>query len=209
MNKLPKEKRDKLILVVVGTIGIFAALYLSVVNTQHSALAEYADQTEAAKEKLAKAERWLRMGPAVQAKLSACRRELEQKQESMAPVDKFKWFYNTLDQFLAHHHVRLVDITREPEIGELGSLPKFPYQAASFGVKLSARYHDFGAFLADFENQFPDMRVQNLELQPEASPQAMAPGGKDARAVQHRPASAETLTITMRVVTLIKPSVPL
>src|SRR5262249_10267395 len=148
-----------------------------------------------------------RMGPTVQSKLAACRKELERKQESMAPVDKFKWFYNTLDQFIARHHVHLIDITREPEVGELGTLPKFPYQAASFGVKLSARYHDFGAFLADFENQFPDMRVQNVELQPDATLPAAAATGKDMRAGQRRPGGAETLTITMRVVTLIKPSV--
>lgn len=206
MNKLTKEKRDKLILVGLATAAVLAGLYFLVISAQRAALDDYADRTEAAKEKVAKAERWLRLAPGIQSRLAACRAELESKQETMAPVDKFKWFYNTLDHFRAQRRVKLVDITREPEISDLGVLPKFPYQAASFGVKLKARFHDFGAFLADFENAFPDMRVQNLEIEPEGGLRAGArePVVRD----RHGPAS-EDLAITMRVVTLIKPTLPL
>jgi hypothetical protein len=146
------------------------------------------------------------MAPTIDSRLAACRRELEAKQENMAPVDKFKWFYNTLDHFRAQHRVKLIDITREPEIGDIGVLPKFPYQAASFGVKLNARFHDFGAFLADFENAFPDMRVQNLEIEPESGMHTL---GKEPVVSEHHGRATENLAITMRVVTLIKPTAPL
>ena len=79
-------------------------------------------------------------------------------------------------------------------------LPKFPYQAASFGVKLAARYHDFGAFLADFENRFPYMRVQNLHLEPVSAAPA-----EEALSAGERQSHRRTLAITMRVVTLVKP----
>ena len=62
-------------------------------------------------------------GPERSSRLGNCRKELETKQEDMAPLEKFKWFYNTLERFLAQRPVKLVDITREPEIGELGVLP--------------------------------------------------------------------------------------
>jgi hypothetical protein len=210
MNKLSKEKRDKLLLVSVGTAALLAILYFLVISTQKVALQECVDKTEAAKATLTKSERWLRMAPSIESRLQTHRSELETTQENMAPVDKFKWFYNTLDQFLTKHQVQLVDITREPEVGEVGVLPKFPFQAATFGVKLNAYYHEFGTFLADFENQFPLMRVQNLEMEPGSSPRASVKektASSSKRPLAEAPASpSERLAITMRVVTLVKPS---
>jgi hypothetical protein len=203
MNKLSKEKRDRLMLVALGTGGVLAALYFLVISAQNMALAEYAEKTEAAKEKLAKAERWLRMAPGIQAKLDGSRRELQARQEDMAPTDKFKWFYDTLEKFLAQRHVKLIDITREPEISDVGTLPKFPYQAATFGVKLNARYHDLGGFLADFENEFPYMRVKNLVIEPEG---VSTIGQIQAHAPSGRSRNPESLAITLRVVTLVKPN---
>jgi len=87
----------------------------------------------------------------------------------------------------------------------VGNLPKFPYQAATFGVKLSARYHDFGRFLADFENEFPYLRVKNLEVAPEAAKF----GVREEAGLDQRLRSQESLLINMRVVTLIKPAAPL
>lgn len=203
MNKLSKEKRDRLLLVCLGTAAILCALYLLVVTAQRTALAACAEQTDLAKDKLAKAERWLRMAPGIQSRLEACRQELASRQEQMAPLDKFKWFYNTLEGFLTRHQVKLIDITREPQVGEVGVLPKFPYQAAVFGVKLRARYHDFGKFLADFENEFPYMRVQNIEIEPEILSQASS--FTETSEQERRASVSEALAINMRVVTLVKP----
>jgi len=206
MNKISKEKRDKLVLVALGTAAVLGALYFLVVSTQQTALQDYADKTDVTKEKLAKAERWQRMASSVKARLAASRAELEAKQDQMAPVDKFKWFYNTMETFLAQHRVRLVDITREPEIGEVGVLPNFPYQAASFGVKLTGHYHDVCNFLAEFENHFPYMRVQNVEIEPETATKIAT---KDSHGSVSQAAIPEELAVTLRVVTLIKPNTPL
>jgi len=85
-------------------------------------------------------------------------------------------------------------------------LPKFPFQSATFGVKISGRFHDFGAFLAKFENKFPYMRVQNIELELEGA----GKGASKESVPQETEASAsEPLAITMRIVTLVKPSVVL
>jgi len=221
MSKLTKEKRDKLLLVGLGFAAVLVALDLFVISAQQTALQSAAQSADATKEKLAKAERWLRMGRSVETRLNAARKELAVRQEQMAPMDKFKWFYNTVEKCLAQHHVKLVDITKEPEVGEVWLLPKFPYQAATFGVKMTALYHDFGSFLVDFENQFPYMRVQNLELETESgAAKALAKGaeahplpGKSAPAsdgkVEPVASASEELAITMRVVTLIKPNLPL
>lgn len=191
-------------LVAIGTGAVLAALYLLVVSGQRAALADYATKIDSEKQKLEKAERWLRMASSIETRLGAIQKDLDGKQEHMAPVDKFKWFYNTLESALARHKVRLVDITRDPELGEVGVLPRFPYRAATFGVKLLASFHEYGAFLAEFENQFPYMRVQNLQIEPEGGSESAL---QEAAPLPLRPpGSRETLAITMRVVTLVKPS---
>ena len=74
---------------------------------------------------------------------------------------------------------------------DVNLLPDFPYKQATFTVAGTARFHDFGRFLADFENEFPHVRVVNLSL--DANTPA---GGEDA----------ETLNFKMEIVTLIKPT---
>jgi hypothetical protein len=85
-----------------------------------------------------------------------------------------------------------------PQIGkeapcDVGVFPTFPYQAAAFGVRGKGYYHDIGKFVADFENSFPYMRIQNLELAPDGGAQA---------------ADDETIQFRMEIVTLIKPVAP-
>jgi Tfp pilus assembly protein PilO len=206
MNKLSKEKRDRLVLIILVTGGIVATLYFLVISAQQRTLREYSENTDSAQAKLAKAEHWLRMSPNIQSQLLAARKDLESKEDGMAPVDKFKWFYDLLESSIARHRVKLTDITREPEISDVGVFPKFPYQAATFGVKLNARYDDFGSFLADFENEFPFMRVKNIDLTTEGTAKL---DSRDTASSDLSVRPPETLAITMRVVTLIKPSAPL
>jgi hypothetical protein len=202
MSKLSKEKREKLGLVGVGTALVTLMLYFFVISPQREQIAFHEDKITRASELLNKDERWIRQASIVQANLKTHRETLETRQTDMAPLDKFNWFYKTLESFKSSYDVNLVDITREPELGEVGVLPNFAYQAATFGVKLNASYHDFGKFLADFENKFPYMRVQNvrLELDPAlklAGTNALANVSADTR---------ERLAITLKVVTLVKPT---
>jgi hypothetical protein len=199
MSKLPKEKRDKLLLVGLGVGALLAVLYFFVVAAQKDALRECASKIDVAQDKLSKAEMWLRMAPSIEAQLELQRQSLAAEHDGLAPLDKFKWFYDTLHGFLAQHKVQLVDITREPEIGPAWTLPNYPYQTATFGVKCQAFFHDFGAFLSDFENRFPYMRVHNLELQPESV--------RDNRAGSAMPAP-QKLKISLQVVTLVRPNSP-
>ena len=76
----------------------------------------------------------------------------------------------------------------------MGCFPKFPYRAALFNVRGTAYYHDFGKFLADFENAFPYLRIQNIELDPNVS---------SAANTQSEP---EKLAFKMEIVALVNPN---
>ena len=59
-----------------------------------------------------------------------------------------------------------------PVAGAVTLLPAFPYNQLSVSVNGTAYYEDLGKFLADFENRFPCMRIQNLNLEPGYGPNA-------------------------------------
>jgi hypothetical protein len=66
-----------------------------------------------------------------------------------------------------------------------------------FTVRGFAHYHEFGKFLADFENKYPYFRVQNILLETAAA------ASTDPAAAQRR---KEQLSFRMDIVALIKPS---
>jgi hypothetical protein len=197
--KLSKEKRDKLILVSIVGLVALAGLYYFVILEQKKALTQAQSRIAAAKQNLARAESWVRMGNSIHLSLEENRALLRQREEQMAPVDMLKWFHDTLQGSLQNHQVRLEDIMRTPDIGPIGIFPQFPYQTATFTVRFSATYHDFGRFLADFENAFPYMRVQNLEISPSSSLRTQTASLR----------RNETLHIQVKVVTLIRPAISL
>ena len=102
-----------------------------------------------------------------------------------------------LDKARAGHEINIIDVAR-PSKGEVGLLAQFPYEAANFSVRGAAYYHDFGKFLADFENQFPYFRVQNLLL-----------GVSGESALGAEPSARvgeEKLQFKIDIVTLIRPT---
>ena len=70
------------------------------------------------------------------------------------------------------------------------------YHACGLHMSITHRaaYHEFGRFVADFENAFPYMRIQNIELDPAAASNASAQSDQ------------EKLAFKMEIVTLVNPS---
>ena len=205
MNKISKEKRDKLILVCIGIIAVLGVLYTFVLGGQNDRLARTRTQITGVQSKLSKAETSLRSAELIEASLAENKKAVHARQENMAPQGQYYyWFLKLIDQFRKDEKLDtgfILDIT-QPEFEEAGLLPKFPYKAASFGLRVNGQYHEIGRFVADLENTFPYFRVQNFRVSPQAAG-ALNPGERNAPAL-----SATTegkLVAELRVVTLIKP----
>jgi len=208
MNKLSKDKRDKLILVCIGVVAVLGLLYTFVLGAQKDKLGTIGGQISGAQSKLAKAEQLVRAADAIETSLTENRKLVEVRQEKMAPQgDYYNWFLKLVDQFRKDEKLDngfIVDITM-PEFIEAGLLPKFPYKAASFGLRVNGQFHDIGRFVANLENNFPYFRVQNVRLSPNpvninaaAQSQLTVLGGT-------LPMPETKLVAELRVVTLIKP----
>jgi len=188
--KIPKEKRNQLIAVGLGTLVTLVALWFLLINAQQSKLQELSARITDTEEKLNIMRKAVAEYPKLAAELQVAAEKLSGLEEDMAAGDLYSWIIDTVKRFKVSHNV---DIPQFGTVatGDVNLFPQFPYRQVLLGVSGTAYYHDFGKFLADFENRFPSMRIQNLELEPGS---AVSPADK------------EKLSFRMEIVMLVKPT---
>jgi Tfp pilus assembly protein PilO len=195
MKNLPKEKRDRIILIVLGTAAITAGLYYGVISPQRKALAESSVKKIEQENKLSSAERLIGNTSQIEKNLEQAAAQLKAIETTMASGDMYSWVIQTINAFKENYEVDIPQFSREVA-GEVGMFPKFPYRAATFHLRGTGRYRDFGRFVADFENSFPYMRIQNIELEPAAATAANGGAAPDTK---------EKIAFKMEIVALVKP----
>jgi len=188
MNKLPKKKRDHLILVVLIIASVLALIYFGWISSQGGNMSRIKSDTLAAQDKLQKIEDTIKKTADVSLKLAEINDDLKQSATDMASGDTFAWTYDTIRHFKTPFKV---DPTAGPPTTEdVDLLANFPYKQLKFTITGTAYYHDLGDFIAHFENNFPHIRMVNLALEP-------AGGAGD---------DSEKLSYRMDIIALIKPN---
>jgi hypothetical protein len=188
-TKLPIEKRNKLLLVVVGTLLAVAALYCLVICRQNQNLVRLANkkvEVQASQRRVLEA---IRRASAIEADLASAQKALAEAEADIASGDLYSWVINTLRQFKAAYKVNIPQFSSLGPVTEVNLLPNVPYKQASLSLVGTAHFHDLGRFLADLENQFPHIRVVNLSLDLDPRPAAE---------------DQETVSFKLDVVTLVK-----
>jgi hypothetical protein len=198
MMRLPKEKRDKLILVVIATVAILAGLWLGVIRTRGEQIDRSRDKLAKAKEKLETAKKIIGRADQAEADMIAATKRLGAIEDTMASGDLYPWALLLVEKARGGHDIKIIDVPK-PGKTEVKMLAQFPYEAATFSVRGTAFFHDLGKFLADFENTFPYFRVQNISLGPGSEGMA----GTDGLTAGM---SAEKLLFKMDIVALTKPT---
>jgi hypothetical protein len=200
---LPKDKRTQVMLVVAAGVVICAGLWFGVIQSRQRILQGSGARLKKAEEQLERAQSKVKNAGVTEGELETLLKTLEGMESQMpkASDDLFAKSYVMLDKAKAGHDVEIREVTRpEKKEGEkkkeVGLFMDFPYDASVFSVSGAAYYHDFGQFLADFENEHPYCRVQNVTL---GTAQEAAPEGAAARLPK------EKLTFRMDVVAPIKP----
>lgn len=171
MKNLPKEKRDRLILLVLGTLVIVVGLYFGLITMQQKTLLDTAKKKVEQENKLNSGQRMVEKAPTIEEALAKATKDLKAVEATMPSGDMYSWIILTINTFVNAFNetyqarVDIPQFSREVA-GDIGMYGKFPYRAASFVLKGTAFYHEFGRFISDFENTFPYMRIQNIELEP-------------------------------------------
>jgi hypothetical protein len=192
MNKLPKDKRARIVLVGLATVLTGAALWVALISPLLDTANGVNRRIDDSRSKAELGAKSLASSNQVAVGLAAASGQLAKAETNMATGDLYAWMIQTMNRFKTPYAVDIPQISREVP-AEVGVFPNFPYRAAIFVVRGTGYYHDFGRFLADFENSFPYIRVQNLELD--------SGGG-------FRVEDSEKLQFKMELVALVRPMAP-
>ena len=192
MKKLSKEKRNQLILVMLATAGVVAGLWLGLITSQQQGLHSLADGKVTTERKLQQVKQTIENAEAIETQLAEASKRLSRIESGMASGDLYSWAINTIRQFKLQYKVEIPQFSQIDGPKDVAMLAGFPYKQINMSISGTAMYHDFGKFVADFENQFPYLRVLNLSLEPAS---AVMNGNE-----------REKLTFKMEVAALVKPS---
>jgi hypothetical protein len=194
MNKIPKDKRDKVILVGIGTGAVVAAIWFLLISDQLRSHTEARKHRDEARLLASRGQATLKSGPAIEQSLEDYTARLKQCEAEMAaPNDMYSWIIQTMSSFRTGYSVEIPQLSRGSAT-DVGMFSRFPYPAAVFTVRGTAYYHDLGKFLAAFENAHPYFRVQSVEIE----------GGSSADP-NLTPAQREKLVFKMDLLTLVRP----
>ncbi len=194
MNRWSVETRNRVIVLTVVTVVVLVLMWLFLVGTLEESLklrsekmVVLREQLSVMREAIEKAEQYndvIRRGGLV----------LGSYENQMAQGDLYRWMRKALLALQQRHDVTITTFP-PPREGPLNAPPKVPYKAGTYSIAGTARYHDFGSFLADLENSSPFIRIKSLVL--EATPTGIA----DA-------ADEDNLSFRLEFVTLIKSTAP-
>jgi len=196
IKNLPKEKRDHLLLVAICTVAVSVGLYFGLVKTQQRSLERTISQSTEQQEKVGGAMRLVRTHEETAEDLEDNLAKLKGIEQTMASGDMYSWIITTINRFRADRKVEIPQFSREIAT-EVGVFPKFAYKAALFHVRGTAHFHELGKFIADFENAFPYIRIQNIDMESAAQSAATTTPTDDP----------EKLAFKMEIVALINPNV--
>ena len=191
MNKPPKEKRDQLILVCMGTLFLLILIVFGLIRPQYDNISAINAKISAARNDLQSKEDTIKKADTVSTQLADLTYTLTQAEADMVSGDPAQWIYNTIRNFKEHYKVD-ISVNSQLSMGEVDLLPHFPYKQLKVTVGGTAYYHDLGKFIADFENTFPHARFANLTLEPV--------GGTGD--------NSEKLTFRMDIIALANPTGP-
>lgn len=189
MNKLSKDKRNQLIMIVLGTAGVIAALWFVIISAQRQKIHDINAKIASTTAQIDKMQQVKKAASKIEEQKKVCEARLGDIEGTMPSGDWYLWVNTTLRKFnVPSYHVD-IPVIGAPVASTVSLLPGFPYNQLSVAVNGTAYYDDFGRFVADFENQFPCMMIENLSLEPGYGP---------------NPDDREKLTFHMDIVSLTK-----
>jgi len=186
MNRLSKEKRNQLILVIFGTVVALLLIYFCLISPENNSLLKVAVSKRKADAQLRQIVDTINLSGDTTSEMTDAAYNLLHAEEDIASGDIYAWTYDQIHQFNKSYKVDMPSIS-QPVISDVDILPLFPYNQLRVSVSGTAYYHDLGKFIADFENTFPHIRVVNIVLDPAND-------------------GSEKLSFRMDIVALVKPN---
>ncbi|MBA4149854.1 MAG: hypothetical protein H0X66_17200 [Verrucomicrobia bacterium] len=166
MNNFTKEKKQQIAFVAMMTIAFVAVIWFFLITSQQKSVAEAQKKADEARHKVESAQKLLKQTEQIREELAEVQSELRLREETMASGgDLYQWILIQMNTLTSARPVYNFTASQQTLVDAL-LIPKFPYRAASYSIRLNGHFHDLGRFIADVENQFPYARIQNIDLTP-------------------------------------------
>jgi Tfp pilus assembly protein PilO len=171
MNRMTKQQKERIGMIAFGTVVIIAVLWIFGVMAKQTELERTREKTRMVRKTLKDAEAEMSRGQEIAAKLQMRSDILAKREATLAPDrDAYAWIIQQINPFIQSMAGVNIPTYSQPEVNDLGILPGFPYKWATFHLRGSGYYYEFGRFFADLENTFPYFRVQNLAISANSTP---------------------------------------
>ncbi len=190
MKKLSSVKSQQLVLVGLVTFGVIAGLWFGLISSQREKLKTLAERNHVAHARMKQVQETMGRADQIEAQLCENRKRLDKLEENMATGDLYSWAITTLRKFKQPYKVDIPQFSQIDGPKDTTLFAGFPYKQASITISGTASFHEFGRFVADFENQFPYARLLNLTLEPVSALVSSEP---------------ERLSFRMEIAALVKP----
>lgn len=189
MKRLSPDKRNQLIMVLLITAALISAVYFLLISPQNAENHKLVNQTNDRLSDLAKYKKIINEAEITSNQLVSVSAQLGSAEQDIATGDVYAWTYDTLRHFKTNYHLNIPTIG-QPALSDVDLISKFPYKQVRLSLVGTGYYHDLGKFVADFENNFPHMRLVNLSIQAGGDPNS----------------ASEELSFRMDVIALVKPN---
>jgi Tfp pilus assembly protein PilO len=181
MKQLPPKKRNQLAIVLICAAGLIVLVYIALIQPQNDLNRELKAKTNAEIVRLQQMKSEIKEMDATTSTLAEWEQQLHVAEQDLVSGDPFAWAYDTLRHFnKSSYHVDIPTVS-QPTLGNVNLPPQFPYRQVKFSLNGTAQYQDLGRFIADFENKFPHIRLNNLTLEPSSTPDGGAAERLDFR----------------------------
>lgn len=173
VTRATEKERGQIWGILFGTPVLILLLWYCGVTAEQNYLDAVQQMTVAATGDLKRAETLSRQVRDLAEKADARRRILARREAILAPSwDTYSWVISTVKSFTRSHSGISIDGYSQPEMTDSGLLPEFPYRWATFHLRGTGYFHEFGSYFADLENTFPYFRIQNVVITPNTRPEA-------------------------------------
>lgn len=189
MKRLTPDKRNKLVLTIVGALAAIGMIYFFLISPQTVSNKNLEAKISRQKDHLAQILNTIKGAGLSSGSTNGATSNLAEAEADVARGDLFAWTYDTMRKFKDKYKVDVPTIGQPARI-ENDLFANFPYKQIKFSINGTGYYHDIGMFIAGLENHFPHMRVINLSIEPA--------GGLDT--------TSQKLSFRMDVVALVKPN---
>ncbi|MGC9941538.1 MAG: hypothetical protein ABSE48_06855 [Verrucomicrobiota bacterium] len=176
-------------MVLLITAALIGSVYFLLISPQNTENHKLVNQTNDRQSDLDKYRKIISQAEASSNQLASATLQLRNSEADIASGDIYAWIYDTIRRFKTGYNLNIPTVS-QPAIGEVDLIPNFPYKQLKLSLVGTGYYHDLGKFVADFENNFPHMRLVNLSIQTASDPNG----------------ASEQLSFRMDVVALVKPN---